>query len=413
MLAGSRKGRRKDTTGSYDHPPDGVPTNPGKPLSMDTGVWLGIVGLGLSMTFASGAQAGADPSAQGVAGVPASRLARLATGANVCRWFRYPTATTDDFFANYLSDDEAAAMRRMGLRHVRLCVAPKVLMNPDTGMPMARELAFVDAAINRFVKNDLMVVVDIHNEERALVETPEGQAKFIKLWTALAQHWSKTNPEMVMLEIVNEPVFDGKEAEWSNLQERLVALIRAKAPRHTIVATGPNWGGIDGLRKIKPVADRNVVYSFHCYDPFAFTHQGATWSSDNVKPLRNVPYPSSPEAVAPLLPSLPADAQALLRQYGEERWNRERLAARFGQAIAWGKQHGVPLYCGEFGVFPPHSDPAARARWFNDFGSILSENGVGWASWGWDEGFGFNRQRENGRLVVDEVVVKSLGLKMP
>jgi len=375
---------------------------------MDIGVCFAIVGVSLGLVTACAADSARQP-----VGVPASRIDRLAKGANVCRWFRFPTATTDAHFASYIGDEEAALMRRMGLRHVRLCVEPKVLMNMTTGMPNPRELGFLDAAIARFAKHDLMTVVDIHNEGRELTETADAAARFVKFWTALAKHLATTDPELVLLELMNEPIFDGKEAEWFGLQERLAAAVRAQAPRHTLMATGPNWGGIDGLRKGKPLADRNVVYSFHCYDPFPFTHQGATWSSNNVKALRNVPYPSSPELVAPLMAGLPEDSQQMLTAYGNERWNRAKLADRFGQAIEWGKTYGVPLYCGEFGVYPLVAPGDSRARWFADFGSILGENRVGWASWGWDEGFGINRGHKDGKIVVDEIVAKSLGLKMP
>jgi hypothetical protein len=157
-----------------------------------------------------------------------------------------------------------------------------------------------------------------------------------------------------MLEIINEPVFDRREEEWNILNARLAAVIRQNAPPHTIVTSGPNWGGIDGLKQLKLLPDQNVIYSFHCYDPFAFTHQGATWSGDAVKPLRDVPYPSSPEAVEPLLPALESSpaSKKLVESYGKERWNKDKLAARFRQGIEWGARNKVPLYCGEFGVFP-------------------------------------------------------------
>ena len=187
--------------------------------------------------------------------------------------------------------------------------------------------------------------------------------------------------------------------------------MRAGAPGHTLMTSGPNWGGIDGLRRLRVLDDPNVVYSFHCYDPFPFTHQGATWSGDDVKPLRGVPYPSSPESVAPLLDGLadhPA-SRATLERYGRERWDRARLAARFGLAVEWGRRHGVPLYCGEFGVYPKVALPEDRARWFADFGAVLSGEGVGWAVWGWDEGFGLDRRMRDGRPAVDPVVARALG----
>ncbi len=100
-----------------------------------------------------------------------------------------------------------------------------------------------------------------------------------------------------------------------------------------------------------------------------------------------------------------------MEAYGEARGDKDKLAARFRQGIEWGASNHVPLYCGEFGVFPAHSRPEHRANWFRDFGQVLAENRIGWAVWGWDEGFGLARRKVDGKVVVDSVVAQALGLK--
>ncbi len=366
---------------------------------------LAVGGVALSM------QAGAAVAP--LTEVPARRLERLATGANVCLWFRFPRNESTEHFGNYIPDSEAELMTRIGLRHVRLCVAPKIIMDATTGAVREDRAQSLEAAIKRFHRAGLLVMVDIHNEDRAAELDPAWQDAFVKFWSALAGRLAKFNPDLTMFEIINEPVFAKREEEWNTLNARVASAIREKAPQHTIVTSGPNWGGIDGLKKLKLLPDRNVVYSFHCYDPFTFTHQGATWSGEGVKPLRAVPYPSSPEAVAPLLPALESHpgSKSMVEKYGREQWNKEKLATRFRQGIEWGATHQVPLYCGEFGVFPPHAKPEHRANWFRDFGEVLAANKIGWAVWGWDEGFGLNRRRVDGKPVVDAVVARALGLK--
>ena len=348
-----------------------------------------------------------------VTDVPVRRLERLTTGANVCRWFRFPRNESAEHFGNYIDDAEAQMMARMGLKHVRLCVAPRVIMEAASGAVREDRAEFLEAAVRRFQRAGLLVMVDIHNEDRAAELNSDWQNAFVHFWGALAARLSKFDPELTMLEIINEPVFAKREEEWNMLNSRLAAAIRQNAPQHSIVTSGPNWGGIDGLKKLELLPDRNVVYSFHCYDPFPFTHQGATWSSEAVKPLRGVPYPSSPEAVAPLLPALASHpgSKSMVEKYGRDCWNNVKLAARFRQGIEWGAQNHVPLYCGEFGVYPAYAKPEHRANWFRDFGQVLAENKIGWAVWGWDEGFGLNRRQAGGMPVVDHVVAQALGLK--
>jgi len=62
-------------------------------------------------------------------------------------------------------------------------------------------------------------------------------------------------------------------------------------------------------------------------------------------------------------------------------------------------------------VYPPYSKPEHRAHWFRDFGAVLAENKIGWAVWGWDEGFGLNRKTVNGQPTIDPIVAEALGLK--
>jgi endoglucanase len=348
--------------------------------------------------------------------VPRSRLEKLSRGANITQWFQVYSPKPDSHYRDYISDDEIALIRRLGLRHVRLCFSPQFLYDPaDPEHPTSDHFSMIEEGIRRLNKHGLAVVLDPHNSDQKRIEGEgEWSAGFPRFWGALASRLKLVDPEMLFFEVVNEPVFDGNEAKWFALQERIVSAIRTAAPRHTIIATGPNWGGVDGLKKMAPMKDGNVVYSFHFYDPFTFTHQGSTWSGPIPPYLNGVPYPSSPELVADVLARTENEgAKGWIKDYGNKRWDRERLKSRLAEALAWGREHKVPLYCGEFGVFPKNAPPESRKNWFRDFASVLKESGVGWAVWGWDDGFGFGRRLVDGKPVIDPVPVQSLGLNKP
>ena len=348
--------------------------------------------------------------------VPRARLERLSAGANITQWFQAYGPQPDSHYTDYMSDDEIALIRRLGLRHVRLCFSPQYLYDPaNPDQPIESHAATLEASIRRLHAHDLAVLLDPHNTDQKRIES-EGawSAGFPRFWGALAKRLNHFNPDMLLFELVNEPVFDRHEQDWFALQQKLVAAIRANAPRHTIIVTGPNWGGIDGLRKLTPLADSNLGYSFHFYDPFTFTHQGATWSGPTPPHLKGVPYPSSPEAVADVVARTDDEtAKGWIRDYGNKRWNRDHLKARLQEALDYGREHHVPLYCGEFGVYPLNAPPESRRNWFRDFASVLKESKVGWAVWGWDDGFGFGRKLVDGKPVIDMVPVEALGLSRP
>src|ERR1041384_6481209 len=80
--------------------------------------------------------------------VPKTRLDRLASGANVTQWFQVYSPQPDSHYRDYMSDDEMALIRRLGLQHVRLCVSPQYLYEPtDPIHPIAAHLADLEAAI--------------------------------------------------------------------------------------------------------------------------------------------------------------------------------------------------------------------------------------------------------------------------
>ena len=68
---------------------------------------------------------------------------------------------------------------------------------------------------------------------------------------------------------------------------------RSATSRLTLILSGACWGGSEGLAKLNPkdFADDNVIWSFHSYDPFILTHQGATWTGDFMPHVYGLPFP--------------------------------------------------------------------------------------------------------------------------
>ena len=211
---------------------------------------------------------------------------------------------------------------------------------------------------------------------------------------------------------MNEPVLSGKEENWPPVQKKVIAAIRKGAPKHSILATGARWSNLDTLLELEPLKDHNIIYNFHFYEPHIFTHQGASWSSNWVKPLRDIPYPSSPEAVKDLIGKYADERIANnIKRYGEQRWNAEKIEDRMKHASEWAKKHGVKIICNEWGTYKRYCPPKYRAAWLRDVRESCEKFGIGWCMWTFDGSFGVvNRKGE--KVVVDEDVAKALGLNV-
>jgi hypothetical protein len=372
---------------------------------------LGSVALLLAMTVCAAAQ---DEMAF-------ARARHLRRGINLSMWYAqdgqlYGADGGAAKLAHYIDASDFKLVYGLGFDHVRLSIDPVPLIaDKETGALRPEAMARLDETVKQITATGLVVVLDIHPEMayvKATETTVEGTQQFFAFWKSFAHHYAGTNPEQVYFEVMNEP-HEVDPYRWAGEQARAVAVIRAEVPQHTIIATGEGWGGIDGLLELEPVRDDNVIYSFHDYEPMEFTHQGATWSSKELEPLRAVPYPSTPENVAPLLPALgDTSARDWLADYGRKRWDAARMAARIHQAVAWAKDRHVPLWCGEFGVFMAYAPPADRVRWLTDMRTTLEADGIGWNMWDYRGGFGLVTKKD-GTAVVDPGVAAALGVKVP
>lgn len=341
------------------------------------------------------------------------RAEHLRHGINISMWY----AQTKDFSAarldSFVTTADFAMIKKLGFDHVRLSIDPEWLIDePMAGTLKPAVLSRLDKTVAEIEASGLSVILDVHPEEsfKSPLERGEQPAlRFLAFWEHFARHFSASDPEHVMFELLNEPTMEDLN-RWEGLQARAVARIRAAAPQHTILATSSLYSKIDTLVAMEPVRDENVIYTFHEYDPMWFTHQGASWGLQEWAPLRGVTYPSSPESVQKNLDQESDERRRLeLERFGLERWDAKRLGAEIAAVARWAQRRGVPLYCGEFGVFRAYADPESRATWISDVRTALESKQIGWAMWDWDGGFGAVT-KQNGTISVDMRVIRALGL---
>jgi hypothetical protein len=338
-----------------------------------------------------------------VAGASDGRLATLQKGVNFFQWYVKQQKGASEQFRSAISDTDLQVISSMGFKHIRLQIKLLDIYNLGSpGSPNPALLALIDDTIQRFNAHGLAAVITL--EVDGTRQTPGFLRNGYKqLWSGLAKHFSATDPKMVFLEVMNEPVFESDPSQWAPIQDQLTQTIRAGAPLHTILATGPQWSGVDGLSYIKPSGtDNNIVYVFHFYEHMTFTHQGADWSEDSFQFLKDVPYPVTSEGLQRALNEThDATAKKWIRDYCSEGWNRDVIDARIRQAINWSRENGVPIIADEFGCIDnaPYAD---RLQWFAD---------VGWTLWTFDDYMGLDRKTgPDGNITLNNDLAGVLGL---
>ena len=342
------------------------------------------------------------------------RVQHLKRGINLSMWYAQASDYSAARLASYTTADDFKLVHDLGFDHVRVSINPEPLIEErNAGTLRADAVARLDGTVQALTALGLVVVLDIHPEEpwkKEVTSTDDGAERFFNFWRNFAGHYASTDPKLVYFEVLNEPNASDV-SHWAGEQARAIEIIRSQAPQHTIIATGAEWGSLDGLVSTAPVRDTNVIYTFHEYEPFVFTHQGASWMAPKFISLHGVPYPSSPEAVASLATQQQDElARITLERYGLEHWDGARMAGEIALAADWARRRHVPLWCGEFGAYRDYAPPAARARWISDVRSALEHNGIGWSMWDYQGGFGIVTKK-NGITTLDREALHALGLK--
>ena len=343
--------------------------------------------------------------------VPASRLATLAHGVNFTNWFRYPARQDEAQFRDYIDNATLAGLHRAGFTFVRLAVQPELMLDPD-GRPDGHRLGLLAGAVARIERAHLGVVVGFHPQTWHLESSAAEQAQLQDLWGALAQRLRPLDPALTFPEVLNEPVFANAEPAWEALQQNVLARIRAALPGATVVLTGTDWGSIDGLLRLHPVADGNAVYSFHTYEPQVLATLGGFEPGLDHAALAHLPFPVVGAHACDAAESATTQPRTrdVIRFYCSEHWDAAKVRARIDQAAEWGRRNHAPLLAGEFGA-SDQLPPATRLAWMAAMRRAFEADGIGWALWGYDDSLGFNiHPGRRPRLPLDPALLRTLGL---
>ena len=340
--------------------------------------------------------------------VPADRLAVLRRGVNVTNWFRFPASREPTALRGYLADSAMRNLRRVGFTFVRLAVQPELVMDPAS-----RDI--IGQAVARLEQQGLGVVVGLHPPAWRLESSDADRASLSAAWRSLAPVLRRLQPRLTFAEVLNEPVFPGDAAGWSELQHRVVLQIRSALPANTIVLTGNDWGSIAGLLALPREPDPNVVYSFHLYEPPELTALAAYRAGLDVAALARLPFPVDDANACEQVAATTSDSPTadLMRFYCKQRWNVAKLTAKIETAVEWAHRNHVALLAGEFGASRALNS-AARLAWIAAVRGACEHAGIGWALWGYDDAMGFALPPPpRARQDLDENVLTALGLAQP
>ena len=152
-------------------------------------------------------------------------------------------------------------------------------------------LHFLDQVVGWAEELQIHLILDNHTFDPAASTDPAVEEELVKVWSQMAHHF-KDRSEYQHYEVLNEP-HGIEDAIWNDIQQNVIDAIRQHDTNHHIIVGAANWNSYNNLKNLPVYTDPKLIYTFHFYDPFVFTHQGASWVDPSMVPLAGVPFPYS------------------------------------------------------------------------------------------------------------------------
>lgn len=297
---------------------------------------------------------------------------------------------TIEHYDEFMIERDLALVKEWGLDHVRVPVDAETIQYED-GTLREEGLAYVDKCIEWCQKYGLNMVLDLHKAYGYVFDDESNcqffyqeklQDMFVELWVALAKRYGKYR-DFLVLELLNEVTNREFAEPWNKIAARTIKAIREVDKEIRIMVGGIFNDSIFGLTLLDPPADENIVFTFHCYSPLAFTHQGAYWVAR---------MPRDPEKWKLAYPGTTAAYKARTEEFFGHDFDSEfpdTLPEQIGvayfenllqPALEVAERYNVPLYCGEYGVIDL-ADAKDALAWYRDMNQALEKYGIPRAAW--------------------------------
>ena len=329
---------------------------------------------------------------------------RIKRGTNLSHWLSQ-SEERGEARRTHIQEDDFARLDSLGFDFVRIPI-DEVQFWDEEGNKLPEAWQLLTQALDWSVKHHLRAIVDLHiirshyfnavnegqEDANTLFTSEKAQQDLINLWYQLSEALKGYSNDSVAYEFMNEPVAPEHE-QWNQLVAKVHAALRKVEPKRTLVIGSNLWQGYQTIKYLRvPENDKNIVLSFHYYNPMILTHYGAWWTPIG-KYKGKVNYPGilvSKEDFE----AAPDSLKPELEPYLTQEYNIDKIRADFKDAIEAAKKYNLQLFCGEWGVYEPVDRNLAYA-WTKDMLKVFDEFNIAWTTWCYDADFGFWDQKKH------------------
>ena len=309
---------------------------------------------------------------------------RIKRGTNISHWLSQ-SEQRGEARRLHIQEDDFARLESLGFDFVRIPI-DEVQFWDEKG----NKLAIVDLHIIR--SHYFNAVNEADQAANTLFTSEKSQEDLLNLWRQLSAFLKDRSCDWVAYEFMNEPVAPEHE-QWNQLVAKVHKALRKLEPQRTLVVGSNMWQGHETMKYLKvPEGDKNIVLSFHYYNPMLLTHYGAWWTPLG-KYKGKVNYPGVLVSKEDF-DAAPDEIKDQLKPYTEQYWDINKIREQFKDAIEAAKKYDLQLFCGEWGVYEP-VDRELAYNWYRDVLTVFDEFNIAWTTWCYDADFGFWDQQRH------------------
>lgn len=333
---------------------------------------------------------------------------------------RLPLTIGDmEHFHTYITEWDVRSIAGFGCDHIRLGF-DQIVVERKPGIWREETMELIVRFADWCRKYGLRLVLNLHKcignycdipESVTLFESEDLQARFVALWMELEKRLS--GREDVAFELLNEVRDIPSPTLWNQLYDRAVREIRKQSPERKIIIGASHWNNPDHLSELHLYGDPNIAYTFHCYEPFSFTHQRGVLQERTLYYNREMAYPGEIEPYRDYERVVNGAENAFA---GFTCMDRRYLEAALQPVFDFQKQHpNEMVYLGEFGTIR-HCKRVWRENWMRDMISIALEHGIPYCVWNYlstpNDGNRFSLVDDDTRNILSPDLLQIIGGKL-
>ena len=319
------------------------------------------------------------------------RLAGYEHGVNLGGWLSQ-CEHTQEHYETFITEKNIEEIGTWGLDHVRIPIDYDLVETKD-GDYIEYGFETIQKAYDWCRKNNLNMILDLHKtfgysfddgeNELGFFENEKYQERFYKLWEEFAKRFGKYQDHMIF-ELLNEVTKKEYCEIWNDISTTCIKRIRKICPDIRIIIGGYYNNSIQALPDLAMPVDENVVYTFHCYEPLIFTHQGGYWVAgmdENFRMSIKSSYAEMNEFSKEYLEQVTVGFGGLDEN---DTLSSSFFDIYFDEAVKIAEERNVPLYCGEYGVINL-ADDKDTVEWYKCISDSFNRFKIGRAAWTYKE----------------------------